>query len=210
MNRFLSRRLAIGARFASTAAAPAVPLQLYGLSGTYATALYTAAQQENSLPAVSTAIQKLQSLLTTDKRTRDILIDPTLTKSDKSEVISIVSKSVEGNNVVKGFLETLASYNRLNIIDEAAADFLQIKAAGDGLVEATVTSAKPLDQATLKKLQSAISASSLVGSNRKLKLSNEVDASIGGGIIVAVGDRTLDLSVSSTLYKYNTLLNTPI
>lgn len=206
MNRVIGKSFLLGARFASTA----VPLQLYGLSGTYATALYTAAVKENALPAVSTAIQKLQTLLANEHRTREILVDPTLTPADKKEAIAIITKSVDGNNVFKGFLETLSAYNRLDIVDEASADFIKLKNASDGLVEATVTSAKPLDQSALKRLQASIAESSLVGKGRKLKLSNEIDESIGGGLVVTVGDRTLDLSVASSLYKYNTLLNTPI
>ncbi|GMM51943.1 F1F0 ATP synthase subunit 5 [Starmerella bacillaris] len=205
-----SKLLSAGSRrFASTTSVKP-PLDLYGLSGTYATALYTAAAKENSLPAVSTAMGKLQSLFVNDKRSRDILVDPTLTVSDKNEVISIISKKCDGNTVFKGFLETMAGYNRLDIIEDVTSDFQKLKNASEGLVEATVTSAKPLDAATLKKLTSSITDSSVVGKGRKLKLTNVVDESIKGGIVVNVGDKTLDLSVSSMLYKYNNLLTTPV
>lgn len=49
--------------------------------------------------------------------------------------------------------------------------------------------------------------SEYVGSGKKLKVTNEVNSEIIGGLVVEVGDRTIDLSVSSRIAKMNKLLS---
>lgn len=78
--------------------------------------------------------------------------------------------------------------------------------AARGEVEMTVTSAQPLDNRTLSRLETAVAKSSYVGAGKKLKVTNQVNPDIVGGLVVEVGDRTIDLSVSSKLAKMNKLL----
>lgn len=70
----------------------------------------------------------------------------------------------------------------------------------------TVTSAQPLDNKTLNRLESAVAKSSYVGQGKKLKVTNAVNPDIVGGLVVEVGDRTIDLSVSARIAKMNKLL----
>ncbi len=65
---------------------------------------------------------------------------------------------------------------------------------------------QPLDSKTLAKLEAAVSKSSYVGAGKKLTVNNEVNSDIVGGLIVEVGDRTIDLSVSSRIAKMNKVL----
>jgi len=78
--------------------------------------------------------------------------------------------------------------------------------AHKGEVEAIVTSAQALDPKTLQRLEAAISKSAFIGQGQKLRVSNKVDTEIVGGLVVEIGDRTIDLSVSSKMAKLNKLL----
>lgn len=187
-----------------------LPLELYGLEGTYASALYTAAAKDKALPQTASAVGKLRDLLASDKKARIILTDPSLSSEDKKTVISTITESVGGDKVFKGFLETLAENNRMSLIDEVVENYFKLQNAGEGLVEATVTSVSPLDPSTLKKINTAIANSKYVGKDKKLQLSNIVDESIKGGLVVSLGDRTVDLSVANKLSRYNQLLNESI
>ncbi|KAJ8129968.1 hypothetical protein O1611_g3662 [Lasiodiplodia mahajangana] len=69
-----------------------------------------------------------------------------------------------------------------------------------------VTSAQPLDNKTLSRLETAVSKSQYVGQGKKLKVTNTVNPEILGGLVVEIGDRTIDLSVSSKIAKMNKLL----
>lgn len=91
-----------------------------------------------------------------------------------------------------------------------------------------------LDNKTLNRLETAVAKSSYVGQGKKLKVTNrvrlptsltpphppfpttglslanplphKVDPEIVGGLVVEIGDRTIDLSVSSKVARMNKLL----
>jgi F-type H+-transporting ATPase subunit O len=64
-----------------------------------------------------------------------------------------------------------------------------------------------LDNKTLSRLETAVQKSQYVGQGKKLKVTNQVNPDILGGLVVEIGDRTIDLSVSSKIAKMNKLLN---
>ncbi|KAH8587576.1 ATP synthase subunit 5 [Bisporella sp. PMI_857] len=184
------------------------PVALFGLDGTYASALYTAAVKSSSLDTVAKAMTTLESVYSKDAKLAQILLAPTLTTSDKSQIVAELQKSIgaEKSETVKNFLETLADYNRLNLLKGIAQKFGELMSAQRGEVELIVTSASPLDNKTLSRLETAVGKSEYVGQGKKLKVTNKVNSDILGGLVVEIGDRTIDLSVSAKLAKMNKLL----
>ncbi|XXG97161.1 hypothetical protein Hte_003456 [Hypoxylon texense] len=198
--------------FAAAAAPPQdvrPPVAVYGLDGTYATALYTAAVKSSALDPAAKALSSLSDLFAKDTKLATILTTPTLSDTDKSGIIAELEKTVgaAGNNeTVKNFLATLAENNRLGILPGVCEKFGEIIRASRGEVELIVTSAQPLDSRTLSRLETAVSKSAYVGAGKKLKVTNQVNPDILGGLVVEIGDRTIDLSVSSKIAKMNKLL----
>ncbi|POS73263.1 ATP synthase subunit 5 [Diaporthe helianthi] len=204
-----SRAIASQARFyAAPAATESVkpPVAVFGLDGTYATALYTAAVKSSSVDPTATALSKLGNLVSQDAKLATILDAPTLTPADKSAIVAELEKTAGTNPTVKNFLQTLAENNRLGLLGGVCSKFGELMSAARGEVEMTVTSATPLDNRTLSRLETAVSKSSYVGQGKKLKVTNEVNSEIIGGLVVEIGDRTIDLSVSSKIAKMNKLL----
>jgi F-type H+-transporting ATPase subunit O len=64
-----------------------------------------------------------------------------------------------------------------------------------------------LENKALNRLESAVTKSEYVGQGKKLKVTNKVNPDIVGGLVVEIGDRTIDLSVSSKIAKLNKLLS---
>ncbi|KAI1093435.1 putative oligomycin sensitivity conferring protein [Rostrohypoxylon terebratum] len=198
----------------AAAAAPSAqivkpPVAVFGLDGTYATALYTAAVKSSSLDPTAKALSTLGSLVAKDAKLASILSTPTLSEKDKSAIVAELQKNVgaaSANETVKNFLATLAENNRLGILGGVCEKFGQIMSASRGEVELVVTSAQQLDNKTLGRLESAVAKSQYVGQGKKLKVTNTVNPDIIGGLVVEIGDRTIDLSVSSKLAKMNKLL----
>ncbi|KAI0837316.1 putative oligomycin sensitivity conferring protein [Hypoxylon sp. FL0890] len=185
------------------------PVAVYGLDGTYATALYTAAVKSSSLDPTARALSALKDLCAKDPKLTSILSTPTLSDGDKSAIIAELQKNIgaaSANETVKNFLATLAENNRLGILEGVCEKFGQIMSASRGEVEVVVTSAQPLDNKTLSRLESAVSKSPYVGQGKKLKVTNQVNPDIIGGLVVEIGDRTIDVSVSSKIAKMNKLL----
>ncbi|KAI1460755.1 putative oligomycin sensitivity conferring protein [Annulohypoxylon moriforme] len=185
------------------------PVAVYGLDGTYATALYTAAVKSSSLDPTAKALNTLGDLVSKDAKLSSILSTPTLSEKDKSAIVAELQKNVgaaSANETVKNFLATLAENNRLGILEGICEKFGQIMSASRGEVELIVTSAQQLDNKILSRLESAVAKSQYVGQGKKLKVTNQVNPDIIGGLVVEIGDRTIDLSVSSKLAKMNKLL----
>ncbi|KLP05386.1 Uncharacterized protein Y057_6459 [Fusarium fujikuroi] len=122
-------------------------------------------------------------------------------------IVQELEKQINAKDeTVKNFLATLAENNRLGLIPGVVEKFSSIISAARGEVELTVTSAQALDKRTLNRLETAVSKSAYVSQGQKLKVTNEVNPEIVGGLVVEIGDRTIDLSVSSRIAKMNKLL----
>ncbi|KAK2071986.1 hypothetical protein P8C59_006367 [Phyllachora maydis] len=184
------------------------PVAVFGLDGTYATALYTAAAKTSTLEPTARALAALHGLFERDAKLPGVLAAPTLSADDKGAIVAELLKHAGAapGDTVRNFLATLAANNRLALLGGVCAKFAELMRASRGEVEMTVTSAQPLDNRTLSRLEAAVSKSSYVGQGNKLKVTNTVDPDIVGGLVVEIGDRTIDLSVSSKLAKMNKLL----
>lgn len=129
---------------AASAASTRPPVALFGLDGTYANALYTAAVKSDSLDSTAKAFENLAATFKKDAQLKTILEAPTLNAGDKEQIITEIQKSLgvqDKNNTVKNFLETLAENNRLNQLEGVAEKFGTLMSAARGEVELTVTSA---------------------------------------------------------------------
>ncbi|KAM5525518.1 ATP synthase subunit 5 [Fusarium oxysporum f. sp. phaseoli] len=127
---------------ASTEVKP--PISVFGVDGTYATALvYTAAVKTSSIDAAADALNRLGALIEKDPKLAAVLSAPTLTAADKKAIVQELEKQINTKDeTVKNFLATLAENNRLGLIPGVVEKFSSIISAARGEVELTVTSAQ--------------------------------------------------------------------
>ncbi|KAI4135576.1 MAG: hypothetical protein LQ347_000545 [Umbilicaria vellea] len=185
------------------------PVAVYGIDGTYASALYTAAVKTSTLDTTSRALAALSDVFRKDPKLPVILTAPTLSPGDKTQIVQELQKHMGGGgdkgDTVKNFLKTLAENNRLGILEGVCEKFSVLMGAARGEVDLTVTSAARLDGKTLQRLEAAVGKSEY-SQGKKLKVITKVNPDIMGGLVVEIGDRTIDLSVSSRIHKMNKLL----
>uniref|UniRef100_A0A060T3B9 ATP synthase subunit 5, mitochondrial n=1 Tax=Blastobotrys adeninivorans TaxID=409370 RepID=A0A060T3B9_BLAAD len=192
--------------YATQAAKSTPPVKLFGIDGSYASALYTASAKSSSIEATEKSLASLKTVLEKDTKLKTILENPSLSAGDKKEVVDALVKASSVDETVANFLSVLADNNRLGLVSDVIRQFETLSNAYHGLVEATVTSAEALDKKTLNRLEAALQKSEFVGKGKQLKLTNKVNADILGGLVVEVGDRTVDLSVSAKIARLNKLL----
>ncbi|BCS26482.1 F1F0 ATP synthase subunit 5 [Aspergillus puulaauensis] len=182
------------------------PVSLFGVDGTYATALYTASAKASALDATSKALNNLGAALKADPKLTGIISTPTLTVADKQTIVTELQKvAADKGDIVKNFLGTLAENNRLGLLNEVVDKFGALMSAHRGEIELVITSAQELDNKTINRLEKAI-AKSEFSQGKKLKVVPKVNPDIVGGLVVEIGDRTIDLSVSSKIAKLNKAL----
>lgn len=99
----------------------------------------------------------------------------------------------------------MAGNARLPELEKIVGVYEQLMKATRGEVEATIISADPLTKAQTEAISKAIASE--LGGKGKVILSAEVDESLIGGLQVQIGDKFLDLSVSS---KIDTISRTSV
>lgn len=186
------------------------PVQLFGVDGTYASALYSASVQDSSVEKSFEGLTKIQQLIKADAKVNSFLDNPSLSQEDRATVIKTISSSLGLDKTLTNFLNVLSENNRLSDFEGIYEKFAILNDASKGIVKARITSSKPLDSKILKKLQTAIGKSSFVGDGKTLEIANDVNPDILGGLVVEVGDRTVDLSISSRITKLNQALSETI
>ncbi|RAO66791.1 uncharacterized protein BHQ10_002803 [Talaromyces amestolkiae] len=183
------------------------PVALYGVDGTYANALYTASAKTSSLDAIAKSLSQLGEVFKKDPKLTTILNAPTLSVSDKQQIIKELQTVAGGdkNEVLKNFLSTLAENNRLGLLEGVIEKFETLISAHKGEIELSITSAQELDNKAIQRIEKAVSKSEF-SQGKKLKVVTKVQPDVLGGLIVEIGDRTIDLSVSSKINRLNKAL----
>jgi len=190
--------------FSSTPANNAAPIQLYGLEGRYAHAVYAAASKKNQLDAVDKDFQGLLALFKSNKGLADILKNPLLSKEQRNNAVNELAVNRKANALTVNTLSLLAENGRLGRLQGIAKAFGEIMSAHRGQVSATVTTANALDAAQLKELTAVLQV--FLKKGNTLQLETKVNPSLIGGMVVVLGDRYIDLSIASKLNAYTNIV----
>ncbi|KAJ8675432.1 hypothetical protein QAD02_011218 [Eretmocerus hayati] len=182
------------------------PIQVFGLEGRYATALYSAASKQKALDSVEKDLVKFQGMIKTDQKLAEIIKDPSIKRKVKAEAFKQIGSSF--NPATANLLSLLAENGRLAKVNQIINTFKLIMAASRGEVVCEVITAKPLDADSKSKLEAALK--SLVKQGQNIQLTAKVDPTIIGGMIVSIGDKYVDMSVSSKIKKYTDLINAAV
>ena len=170
----------------------------------YAQAVFRLARESNSLAAWSDRLQRLATIAQ-DPEMAQVVGNPRFSAGQVAELfvaLSGESDKTPGNQELAAFIGLLAQNERLDVLAQIQEIYEQLKSADEGVKDAVITSAYPLDDAQLKNLMSQLETH--FGS--KLQPHVEVDAALIGGVKVAVGDQVLDASVRGKLDAMATAL----
>ncbi|KAH8337363.1 hypothetical protein KR059_008414, partial [Drosophila kikkawai] len=194
-------------RTLSSAAASAPvkpPVQVFGLEGRYATALYSAASKLSQLDQVEKDLTALQATIKGDKKLREYVTSPIINKKVMATALKEASEKLRFAPATANLLGLLADNGRLKKLDTVINAYKTIMAAHRGEVVCEVVSAKPLDASQSKQLEGALK--SFLKGNQSLKITSRVDPSIIGGLIVSIGDKYVDMSIASKVKLYTDVI----
>jgi len=198
--RSVSSTPTLQAAAAPAAKAVKVPLQMHGLEGRYAHAIYSAAAKNNQLDAVDKDFQGILNILKSQTKVNDVLKNPLLTKEQRTNAVNELAVKKGANQLTVNTLTLLADNGRLGRLQSVAKSFCELMRAHNGEVTAAVTTAKSLSAAELKELTTVLTA--FLKKGNKLQLETKVDPNVIGGMVVVLGDRYIDLSISSKLNTF--------
>jgi len=180
------------------------PIQLYGLEGRYAHAIYAAAARKNQLDSVDKDFQNLSALFKKEKNLQTLLKNPLLSKQQKQNVVNELGTNQKANQLTVNTLSVLAENGRLGRLTGIIKSFGLLMSAHRGEVHAKITTAKALDSSSMNELKSVLQ--SFLKSGSKLQVETHVDPEILGGFVVELGDRFIDLSTSSKVKAFTNIV----
>ncbi|XP_005345247.1 ATP synthase subunit O, mitochondrial [Microtus ochrogaster] len=174
------------------------PVQLYGIEGRYATALYSAASKQNKLDQVEKELLRMGQLLK-DPKVSLAVLNPYVKRSIKAKSLASITAKEKFSPLTANLMNVLAENGRLSNTQAVISAFSTIMSVHRGEVPCTVTTASPLDDAVLSELKTVLK--SFLGQGQILKLEVKTDPSIMGGMIVRIGEKYVDMSAKTKIQK---------
>jgi len=175
---------------------------LFGTSGKYATALSEAVQKRGSkgdLRKISGDLKTFYDTYKTFKPVRDLLDNPILKPDQKKAKLNQALPTLKLHPIVQDFILSLVGFGQVDELKDIMIDFEKLVAYEMNEVNATVVSAEALSREQLDRVTASLK--SRIDPSETLVLTQKVDPSILGGLVVSLDGRSLDLSVASQIKK---------
>jgi F-type H+-transporting ATPase subunit O len=180
------------------------PIAVFGTEGRYASALYSAASKQKSLEACEKDLAAFQAQLKKDVRLQEFLQDPSVKKAVKLDGLGSACDKMKMNVLSKNLFLAMAENGRYNTINAVCNSFQTLMSAHRGEIVCEITSAKALDTAMTKEIETAIAT--FLQKGQKSQITYKVDSTLIGGLVVSIGDRYADMSMATKLKKYEELI----
>lgn len=163
------------------------------LARPYAEAVFDLARDSGQLAAWAEALERVAAVAA-DPGVKACLSNPAVRKEQAVQLLaegSGMKLTAEQENM----LRVLVDNDRAQLLPEIHEMFVQLKNAHEGVKDALVSSAFPIDEAALASLTADLEAHF----KSKLRVSVQLDPELIGGVRVAVGDEVIDASVRGKL-----------
>jgi F-type H+-transporting ATPase subunit delta len=168
-----------------------------GLAGRYATALFELASESNLLDAVANDLARLRGLIDGSADLARLVRSPVFSREEQGRAIEAVLARLGVDRLTKNFVGLLAQKRRLFALTGIVAAFDALLAGHRGQMTADVTSARALKP----EQRTALAGTLKDALKRDIRMTERVDASLLGGLIVKVGSRQIDSSLKSKLVR---------
>ena len=162
------------------------------LARPYADAAFSLAKAGNALGRWSEALDRMAAIVV-DPQMQACIGNPRLTASQ----ILAFFNDVVGNLTAeqKNFVQVLIDNDRLGVLPEIRDLFVDLKNGFEGVRDAEIESAFPIDNATLAQLTADLESRYRC----KIKSNVTVNRDLIGGVRIAIGDQVIDASVRGKL-----------
>lgn len=158
----------------------------------YADAAFELARGAGALGPWSDALDRLAAVAA-DPDMLACFSDPKLSADQINKLVLDVSGTLSAEQ--QNFVRVLVESERLQVLPEIRDLFVALKNEHEGVLEAEIASAFPLDDATLASLKADLEARF----KSKLDVTVSIDPELIGGVRIAIGDEVIDASVRGKL-----------
>ena len=164
-------------------------------SKSYALALYELAKENSELNKVEDGMNGLKTLLSKSSDFKEMILNPTVTKDEKSKVINKIVDQYVFCQTLKKFLGFLTTKNRLFFLNQIIGSFLDLISSSKRELKAKLLSSKKLSKTELEKIRNELSKDF----QSPIKIDYKHDPDLIGGLVIQVGSVMVDASIKSKL-----------
>ncbi|KAF6384395.1 ATP synthase peripheral stalk subunit OSCP [Rhinolophus ferrumequinum] len=132
------------------------------------------------------------------------IMNPYIKRSIKVKSLNDMTTKEKFSPLTSNLMNLLAENGRLNNTPGVISAFSTIMSVHRGEVPCSVTTASPLDEATLSELKTVLQ--SFLSKNQILKLEVKTDPSIMGGMIIRIGEKYVDMSAKTKIQKLSRVM----
>lgn len=173
------------------------------LQRTYAQALLELTEPAGHLDEVADEVGQLRAMLNGDDGAdlKNVLTSPAISAEARQAAMDRIFQG-RINPTLLQFLQVVNHKGRATEMPGIFGAFGELMDKRAGVVEAQVTVASALDDAALANLRERLGAKL----GKRIELTQRVDESIIGGMVLRIGDELIDGSVASRLYSLKSKL----
>jgi len=161
----------------------------------YAQALFEVASKRGGADDIEKDLEGIKEILESNKEFRDILYHPSITKTDKKDIINKTISRQCSSKWVRNLLYILIDKRREKILDFLPDVFKGVAGQIRGVVSVKVQTAFPLTGTRRVKLKENIEKLT----KKKVELETEVNKEIIGGMIIRIENKIIDGSITNQL-----------
>ena len=169
------------------------------LARPYADAAFQLARTTGALGPWQQALDRMAAVAA-DAQMVECIDNPRLQSSQVAQLFLDVVGTVSAEQ--QNFVRLLVDNERLQVLPEIRDLYVELKNGQEGVQEADIASAFPLDDATLKNLVAELEARFKC----RIQAAVSLDPELIGGVRIAVGDQVIDASVRGKLAAMATAL----
>jgi F-type H+-transporting ATPase subunit delta len=166
-------------------------------SKSYAIALYEISKENSETSQIEEEMKSLKKLFNESIDFKEMILNPSVTKEDKKNVMFSIADKNNFSKTIKNFLAYVSIKNRLFFLDKIIESFLNLVSNNKGELKAKLISSKKLSIEEQKKIQSELSSDF----KSKLNIDYKFDPSLIAGLIIQVGSIMVDTSIKTKLKK---------
>lgn len=160
----------------------------------YAEAAFAVAGEAGSVQQWNRDLELAARVLSAPQ-TLEVFRKPEIPRSDKLAILPQILPTIRPE--VLNLLQLLTIRDRVALLPQVRAEFVRLDREARGVVEAEVTVAREYDSGERGEIQQRLAAAT----GKQVELRLRVEPRILGGIVVRIGDRLIDGSVSGRLQR---------
>lgn len=170
-------------------------LRMHAIARPYARALFEITAAKKSTEAVRKDLGALLELVQGSQDFRRFIASPIVNDRDRKAVVATVASRLGLTALTSNFLQLLADKRRLNVIEEIVELFNREADAAAGILRAEAFAPVKLSALQVNRLRGVLEEMS----GSKVVVSDTVDPTLMGGLLVRMNGQVYDTTVKSQL-----------